>query len=699
MYFRLRVCLSLFTLATFTGTVASAETRMLADQATHLRNGGQREWSTFPQVADKSELAIDFDSTANQSPWTLGIRHEDVKQRWRIQLNGKLVASLPRDENDMLSVWPIEQGMVLDGPNRLEISTDSKTADDIVIHQVWLSDQTIDKRFNESTLNLELVDQDERLIPGRFTIVDERGTLVQIGSSSDHLHAIRPGMVYTGDGRASIGLAAGTYHVYATRGFEWGLDQIKIDLEPSEVVFRRLRIEHEVPTPGYVNCDTHVHTFTYSRHGDATLDERIISIAGEGLELPIATDHNLHIDYEEAASRLGMRQYFTPVVGNEVTTSVGHFNIFPIRSGAPLPNHQAPGWDELFSSIFATPDVQVVILNHGRDLHRGFRPLGPNNHNRASGGNIHGWRLRANAMELVNSGALQTDPLQPYHDWFAMLNRGIKLAPIGASDSHEVSCKLVGQGRTYIRCDDSDPSNIDISEACQNLLNSKAIVSMGLLTDVRVEGQYGPGEMASLDRPQEAPKRSDQTFALDVTVRGPSWTTANRILVFLNGREVLDSSIEHPPGANEKFSGKISIAVPDHDAHLVVIALGPGVDAPYWRIPKTYQPDSPVWNPYVISSTGPVWLDADGDGAWSCSRDYAEKVVDAASGDIQDLVSRLAAFDDSVTIQALALLADQGTSPIAPELTDAFGSGEPEVVRGYQDFLGAWRENQTSLAK
>ena len=53
-----------------------------------------------------------------------------------------------------------------------------------------------------------------------------------------------------------------------------------------------LAIRREVATPGLVACDTHVHTLTNSGHGDATIAERVVTLAGEGIELPIATDHN-----------------------------------------------------------------------------------------------------------------------------------------------------------------------------------------------------------------------------------------------------------------------------------------------------------------------------------------------------------------------------------------------------------------------
>src|SRR5207253_818674 len=103
--------------------------------------------------------------------------------------------------------------------------------------------------------------------------------------------------------------------------------------------------------------------------------------------------------------------------------------------------------------------------NHARDLHSGYRPFGPEHHNAVTGENLDGWRLRANAMEVINSGAQQTDMMRLYADWFGLLNRGFKLTPVGASDSHDVSRFVVGQARTYIRCQDAKPGEIDAQEA------------------------------------------------------------------------------------------------------------------------------------------------------------------------------------------------------------------------------------------
>jgi len=39
------------------------------------------------------------------------------------------------------------------------------------------------------------------------------------------------------------------------------------------------------------------------------------------------------------------------------------------------------------------------------------------------------------------------------------------VTPVGSSDSHDVARYIVGQGRTYIRCDDRDVAHLDLEAA------------------------------------------------------------------------------------------------------------------------------------------------------------------------------------------------------------------------------------------
>jgi hypothetical protein len=438
-----------------------------------------------------------------------------------------------------------------------------------------------------------------------------------------------------------------------------------------------------------VSCDTHIHTLTFSGHGDATFDERIVTIAGEGIELPIATEHNRQIDFDAASRRQGVRPYFTPVVGNEVTTSLGHFNIFPVPANGFVPEFQLKDGNAIMESIAIRTGARAIVLNHPRDSHDGFRPFGPERHNSASGENPADWLFRARAVELVNSGAQQSDLMQTYRDWFGLLNRGVLMTPVGASDSHDVSRYIVGQARTYIRCHDDRPGEIDVAEAITSFLTGRVLVSCGLLVDITVNDKHGPGDLVPV---------GDAT-RVRLRVLGPSWATAQKVALYANGVAIREEEIGHGTRGGIKWSGQWTLPPMSHDVHLVAIASGPGISAPYWPIAKPYQPTSPIVVRRVLGSTGAVWLDVDGDGQRTSALAYAQRLMTKYSNRPIDVVAALAPYDEAIAVQAAALLKASGADFDDAELRVAIKQAGRHVERGFRTFLEAWRAREVARSQ
>lgn len=680
-------CLPLLLLAL--PSPADAGECVLTPRLHHLRAGPEREWADFPEKAEAPKLTLSFPAERNAGEWSLRLRQQDVKQTWKVLLNGKELGRLPTDENDMVVCLPVAPGRLVSGKNTLVVEPAGRTPDDVRVGEVVLADRPVKEALGEATVEVTVVDGDRPgPLPCRITVVNEQGALMTVGAASGGKLAVRPGVIYTGDGTARFGLPAGEYTIYAGRGFEYGLDRARLTLRPGDMARKQLTIRREVPTPGHVSCDPHVHTLTYSGHGDATIDERIVTIAGEGIELPVAAEHNRQVDYQPAAEKLGLRHYFTPVVGNEVTTPVGHFNIFPVRPDGPIPDFRVKDWKSAFAGIGKT-GAKVVILNHPRDLHSGFRPFGAERHLALTGEDQDGWELRANAMEVVNSGAQQSDPMRLVHDWFGLLNRGLHLAPVGASDSHDVARHFVGQARTYVRCPDDDPGNIDVAEAVQSFQEGRVLVSCGLLADIRVNGKHGPGDLA--------PAAKD--VKVSVRVHGPGWVKAEKVELYANGRRVREALMPDEQKAGVKWSGEWVLPSFKHDVHLVAVATGPGVTEPYWPIARPYQPISPRVQRKVIGVTGAVWLDADGDGKRTCAYEYARRLFRAAAGDGPGLVRRLADYDEAVAAQVAGLLRRKGTALHDAEIREAARKAGPQVEAGFQAFAEAWRESQIARTR
>ncbi len=331
----------------------------------HLRIEGPREWDDFPEVPEANSLVIQFDAAQNSEPVTIQLRQQDVKQNWSVLLNDVKLGRLSTDANDMVLFFEVPAKRLRDGKNELKIEqviSKRTSPDDIRVGQIILHQQSREKVLAESSLEIDVIDtQSGQSTPCRITIVRADGAMPAIGTASNTHLAIRPGTVYTSTGKANINLPAGEYKIYAGRGFEYSVDQVSVKLHKGKTAHTKLKISREVPTQGYVACDTHVHTFTYSRHGDCSIEERMVTLAGEGIEFPIATDHNKHIDYIPLAKQANVLQYFTPVIGNEVTTKLGHFNVFPIKKDAAIPNFKTKSWAETIQEIKNTPNVRVII--------------------------------------------------------------------------------------------------------------------------------------------------------------------------------------------------------------------------------------------------------------------------------------------------------------------------------------------------
>jgi len=147
---------------------------------------------------------------------------------------------------------------------------------------------------------------------------------------------------------------------------------------------------------------------------------------------------------------------------------------------------------------------------------------------------------RQGVRSLINSGALQSDPMRLVRDWMAVLNHGERITAVGGSDSHDVARYIVGQARTYIACPDHDPARIDIVAAVRALHEGHALVSLGLLTTLKVDGRFHPGDLATGLQP---------ILRVTATVVGPSWSRADRVELFADGVKLREQQVEVGAGA------------------------------------------------------------------------------------------------------------------------------------------------------
>lgn len=703
--------------------VFGADTRTLSGERIYLGASGAAEWSHFSGMEPHGQrLDLPFEAIPNEREATLFIHQEDVKYPWKVTLNGKALGNLINREVPLVSRFSIPAEALRAGENLLSIVPPGN-ADDIVIGKIALDSRPFGEATGGTPLSVGVVDrQSGESLPCRITVADENGVLVPVYTAPERTLpvgrgviptedgqtlAVRTGVIYTPDGTAAFGLLPGTYTIYASRGFEYSVSSQRVTIEGARPQRLSLEIERSVSTEGWVAADCHIHTLTYSGHGDATIDEGMVTIAGEGIEFAVATDHNHHTDYTEPARKMGVSPHFTSVVGNEVTTKVGHFNAFPVRSGSDFPDHKLTAWSELMQSIRSHTGAEVIVLNHPRNIHSGFSPMNPEHFRQVTGENLRGEGFGFEAMEIVTSAALQSDIMDPIRDWFGLLNHGYRITGVGSSDTHYVSRMILGQGRSYVRANDSDPENLDTDEIVRRYREGRISVSMGLLVDISVNEKFGIGDLVT--SPGE-----ELTIAIDTV--GPDWVAESRespfeTQLFFNGYQVrqatrpaieplafrfdgarVDYSLNQGRGALEAKAARKAEAYPQHDFWVVAVATGPGVREPFWAIPRPYQPTSKVWTPRVIGVTNPVWVDADGDGRFTSPRAYAEGLLERfGQKDVEALLGALEDFDRAVAAQVASLLHAQGVDLLAGDFRKALRAAPDAAREGVQAFVDSLR--------
>jgi hypothetical protein len=232
-----------------------------------------------------------------------------------------------------------------------------------------------------------------------------------------------------------------------------------------------------------------------------------------------------------------------------------------------------------------------------------------------------------------------------------------------------------------VRCDDRDPGRIDLPRVIEGVRRGEVMVSYGLLAEIEVDGK-GPGQLV------------DSKAALDVRVRvkGPGWTRAEHVALYVNGVKVREEKIGNGSNAGLKWEGTWRLPRPSHDVHLVAIAEGPGMSAPYWPTAKPYQPASIAFTPHVLGLSGAVFVDADGSGKFESAFEYAVREVSVAAG-MPALVTRLGAYDSAVATQAASLLRAKDPAGFEERIRAMIPLAPSHVAKGLTAYVDAWKES------
>ncbi|MBC8200747.1 MAG: CehA/McbA family metallohydrolase [Planctomycetes bacterium] len=528
----------------------------------------------------------------------------------------------------------------------------------------------------QGIFTFNITDQDGNPIPARLSFFDSeenRNNLFPNPDADPKKLAVRNHAVYTLDGEGTITVPVGSWDIMASHGIEWSIDVTHIDVSEDGKYMWDAILVHEIDTTDWVCGDFHLHTLTHSGHGDSNMNERIISIVGEGVEFAVATDHNHNTDYQPTIDSVGANEHLTAVVGNEVSSSYGHLNAFPFDAQSKVVNQklEAP---ELFALIRAENNpfgvVPIIQINHPRwgniDYFgsRGLDPVtGKSDDNR--------WSWDFDSIEVLNENygwgyhdaEITTVPTRSsrhsvLRDWYNMLNAGREVSAVGNSDSHTVIANIAGIPRNYVYVGYDDAGNINPKDITDGIRSGRMSTTTGPFMRMTVNGQP-MGSTISI---------SDSVADVHVDVQAASWIDLDTIKVIQNGDQVAEVTIENAGEGDTHLRPRIRIDIP-RDCWVIAIAEGSEPMTPYV--------DDDDRQIFPVAIGNPVFIDADGDGKYTPPLEWAQNII--SSGNLDTIVNTYEAVNP--TEKSLLVMASSSDPELARKMILLGLTNQERIVR------------------
>lgn len=389
----------------------------------------------------------------------------------------------------------------------------------------------------------------------------------------------RAAWAWTANGALDVDLQPGTYDVSAGHSWRFGrASKSDVVVAAGEITNVNLVLDEVVQRDGWLSLDPHLHA-SPSFDGALPMEDRLVTCAATGVDLPVTTDHDAIADYRQLATALGLDGRLRVLPGTEVTTLMrGHFNLYPLDP-APLasPNGGAEPWwntpadtQDLFDRmrLIAGPDA-IIQVNHPRTPGMfAFARFDPAT---ASPEKPDYWSWDFQTFELLNGGVHDLDALRA--DWFAMLDAGHIRVPTGASDSHYryIPC---GLARTDVYLDANTVADVTVEQVRDALKAGHVVVASGTTLRATVTGNGAPALPGD--------KLSGSTITVHATVRSPDWIQPGTLRIYTGGAVAVEEALPAEAVDGLWLEKSWTLDVPA-DTWVVVEVVGTASQGATWR--------------------------------------------------------------------------------------------------------------------
>jgi len=432
----------------------------------------------------------------------------------------------------------------------------------------------------------------------------------------------------------SVALAAGLYHVYATRGPEYSVEQSLLGIKDDQNYTLDIAAPKQlVQTPNYIASDLHVHA---GGSWDNTTSDalRVRSFVAEHGEVMVSSEHDKPVDFAPTIKAMGLDQKITSIAAAEATSLVqskrnrftnGHINLFPFpprphayRRG--MVNHEDKRMREVIHAVRQRHDDVLVQLNHPRtnlalsgdlpdDHEKLMRSSNYLDHMGSANFPYHPEKPLSEGKNAIlieadpDTGVRDIDfdlievvnPSDKNHqvrlkavrkDWLSFLKQGERITGTANSDSHS-SAQEVAIPRTMVAMNSDKVTEFIEKEFLSSLKAGNAYGTSGPMLELSLNDTVMGGTLQA------------NSGVLRVTINSADWIPVETLKIQINGETVLEQEVQLG----------LEIEVPmnfSKDSFVTVEVAGPASEI--------YSVVYPGITPYAFSN--PIYVDFDADGNW-----------------------------------------------------------------------------------
>jgi hypothetical protein len=420
----------------------------------------------------------------------------------------------------------------------------------------------------------------------------------------------------TVDGIVEVPLAWGAYRVTASRGPEYSLAQSDVTLAPGQTIELRLSPRKVLDTSGYLACDFHQHTMLGADAPVATRD-RVVSNAAEGVQVAVASEHNVVADLEPIVQGLHLERVLVSIPGDELTSDAsrhpwGHVNAWPLRvdpsdprGGAPAVRDRTPR--EVFEELRrAAPGDFVIQVNHPRAGQNGyFDQLGLDG---ATGeGTDPAYDPRFDALEVWNGRNVDARA-KVLGDFFTLLRTKHPVTATADTDTHGIVGQEAGYPRTYVRVADNGPLDPWTPARTADVVHGVKVLRDVVLTN-------GPMLRVSAGGAPIGGIAKGPVVQVKVHVESAPWVVVDELRLLRASAPdaaaaAMSQRITEKPNAAGALAADASFTLrTSTDDAFVVVASGARPMSPVLGAAGDAQAEITPW-----AMSGAIWVDADRDG-------------------------------------------------------------------------------------